>query len=67
MENSDFYKAAEERVMENRIAFPQKAAYEDQVRKGIQAMSAPPPLTPDELAAHHHAVGVAAIKIQEKK
>ena len=67
MENSDIYKAAGQRVVENRVQFPQQAAYEDQARKGIQAMSAPPPLTPDEIAAHNYAAGKAAIKIQEKK
>ena len=61
MKNSDIYKAAEKRVEDNRIAFPQQAADEDQVRKGMEARSAPPPRTVAQTAAL-----MAAVEILEK-
>ena len=67
MKDSGIRKAADERLKENRIAFPLKAEADDRIRKDEQAMQAPPALTQEEIANQAYLAGVAAKEIQEKK
>ena len=61
------HDAAGTRLLENRIALPQQTAIGDDLRTMRQNFHAPPPLTPDEIAAHNRAVGLAAVGLTEKK
>ena len=67
MKNSEVYKGAHERYLENRIYFDKETAEEDRIIRDARDKAAPPPHTANAIAYHSSIVSKTALDLLRQR